>query len=187
MKVFRSFREDVPRPSQVEAKQPRSQKRCRFCVDRAAEPKPRAPMLEKTARGAAQHRRRTRRTFAAHGRSPSRPARTPAHPTRPGIAAAGRHGPTLSEKTRSPLAQNHRGGADIKPLSQIARDIFNVSSRAMERRGEAPDSSRNIVMVHGVARVARHNRSLYAMMYWGSATGGSCLRTVRLCPIQKRS
>jgi hypothetical protein len=171
VKVFRSFREDVPRPSQVEAKQPRSQKRCRFCVDRAAEPKPRAPMLEKTARGAAQHRRRTRRTFAAHGRSPSRPARTPAHPTRPGIAAAGRHGPTLSEKTRSPLAQNHRGGADIKPPIQIARDIFNVSSRAMERRGEAPDSSRNIGRVPPLLKDCEQDVLL------GTSTGGRVPRS----------
>jgi hypothetical protein len=43
VKVFESFRDVVLGLSQVKTKHSRSQKRCRFCVDRAAGSKSRSP------------------------------------------------------------------------------------------------------------------------------------------------
>ena len=130
-------------------------------------------MLEKTARGAAQHRRRTRRTFAAHSQSPITQS-SPEHRRKPQARALLPRASCSNPVRENPAArssQNHKGGADIKPPSQIARDIFNVSSRAMERRGEAPDSSRDIGRVPPLLKDCEQDVLL------GTSTGGRVPRS----------
>ena len=131
MKVFRSFREDVPGSSQVKTKHPRSQKRCRFCVDRAAGPRSRSPCCKKTARGAAQYRRRTRRTFAAHSQSPITQSSHQSDCPETLLLKSFRN----PAGRKSPGAKSlQEGGADINASKTFARDIFNVSSQITERR-----------------------------------------------------
>jgi hypothetical protein len=88
-------------------------------------------MLEKTARGAAQNRRRTRRTFAAHSQSPITQSSHQSDWPETLLLQSFRN-PT---GRKSPGAKSlQEGGADINASKAIARDIFNVSSQVMERR-----------------------------------------------------
>jgi hypothetical protein len=106
LKLSRRSSKLLPGLSQVKVKQNRSQKRCRFCVDRAGEPKPpgrcwKEPPEEPPNPSDTPSNRR--RSWPGSG---PRPTRTPVEPA-PGLTARNPKGPSWWKETpAAPLTQN---------------------------------------------------------------------------------